>query len=114
MKKIFLLSGKERHARPQLVLSVLLSVLFLSCPLSGLFIPGKGLNVAEKRYHDNPQGCFTFFVLLPDKTYHTDSLKPLKDGSGDLKGGSAEMKELSMDTTPKHPLSNKNLNFVIW
>lgn len=106
MKKINFLTGRERHDRPQLVLSIFLSVIFFSSPLSGLLNPGNVLNVTEKLYHDNPQGFFTFFVLIPDKNFREDTTQGNKN--------TPEVNELAMDTTPKNPTLQNNINVVIW
>lgn len=73
MKKINLLIGRERHDKPKLVLSIFLSVLFFSSPLTGLFNPDKETIGNAKHYHDNPQGFYTFFVLLPYKNSRLDT-----------------------------------------
>ncbi len=106
MKRINFLSGRERNDRPPLVLSIFLSVVFFSSPISGLLNPGKVLNVTEKHYHDNPQGFFTFFVLMPDKNFQDDTTQGNKN--------TLEVKELAMDTTPENPAIQKNINLVIW
>ncbi len=106
MKRINFLSGRERNDRPQLVLSILLSVVFFSSPISGLLNPGKAYNVTEKRYHDNPQGFFTFFVLMPAKNFQDDTTQGNKNA--------LEVKELAMDTTPENPAIHKTINLVIW
>jgi hypothetical protein len=90
MKKINFLSGRERNDKPQLALSIFLSVIFFSSPISGLLNPGKVLNTTEKHYHDNPQGFFT-----------------------QSNRNTLAVKELSMDTTPKNPTIQKNINLVI-
>ncbi len=51
------------------------------------------MNVTERHYHDNPQGFFTFFVLMPDKNFLNDTTQGNKNAP--------EIKELAMDTTPK-------------
>jgi hypothetical protein len=106
MKKINFLSGREKHDRPQLVLSIFLSVVFFSSPLSGLLNPGNISNISEKQYHDDPQGFFTFFVLIPDKNFREDTTRRMTK--------TAEVKELSMDTTPKNPTIQNISNLVIW
>jgi len=106
MKKINFLSGRERNDRPQLVLSIFLFVILFSSPLSGLLNPVNVLNVNKKHYHDNPQGFFTFFVLIPDKNLQEDTIQSDKN--------TPEVKELSMDTTPKNQPIQKNINLVIW
>jgi hypothetical protein len=105
MKRINFLSGRERNDRPQLVLSIFLSVIFFSSPISGLLNPGKVLKVSEKHQHDNPQGFFTFFVLVPDKNFQNDTSRGNKN--------TLEVKELAMDTTPENPAIQKNINLVI-
>jgi hypothetical protein len=105
MKKINFLSGRERNDKPQLALSIFLSVIFFSSPISGLLNPGKVLNTTEKHYHDNPQGFFTFFVLIPDKNFLEDTTQSNRN--------TLAVKELSMDTTPKNPTIQKNINLVI-
>ena len=92
MKKIIFLSGRERNDWPQLVLSIFLLVIFFSSPVSGLLNPGKLLNVTEKHYHDNPQGFFTFFVLIPDKNFLEDTTQGNKNA--------LDVKELAMDKRP--------------
>jgi hypothetical protein len=106
MKKISFLSGRERKDRPPLALSIFLSVIFFSSPISGLLNPGKVLNVTEKHHHDNPQGFYTFFVLVPDKNFQGDTTKGNKNNLA--------VKELAMDTTPENPKIQKNINLVIW
>jgi len=106
MKKLIFLSGSERYDKPQLVLSILLSVIFFSGPLSGLFNPCMVLNVTERHYHDNPQGFFTFFALLPDKEIREDTIQD--------KCNTSEVNEPSIDTTSKDPLLIKNSNILIW
>jgi hypothetical protein len=105
MKRINFLSGRERNGRPPLVLSIFLSVLFFSSPISGLLNPGKILNVTERHYHDNPQGFFTFFVLMPEKNFQDDTTQGNKNAP--------EVKELAMDTAPENPTLQKNINLVI-
>lgn len=104
MKKINFLSGKARHDRPPLVLSIFLTVIFFSSPLSGLLNPGSVLKVTERHYHDNPQGFFTFFMLFPEKNSSDDTIQ--KENT------SSEVVELSMDTT--HGIQSKQMNVVIW
>ena len=106
MKKINFLLRSERNDRPQLVLSIFLSVIFFSSPLTGLLNPCNVLNVKEKHYNDNPQGFFTFFVLIPDKNFREDTTQ--------ANNNSPEVEELSMDTTPKIPTIQKSINPVIW
>jgi hypothetical protein len=106
MKKIYFLSVRERHDKPQLVLSIFLWVIFISSPLSGLLNPDNLLNVHEKHYHDNPQGFFTFFALIQGKNFHTDTMQNNMN--------TPAVKELSMDTTPKNPIIQKTTNVVIW
>jgi len=106
MKKIIFLSGGERQDRPQLVLSIFLSVIFFSGPLTGLLNPGNGMHATEKHYHDNPQGFFTFFVLIPGKDFREDTTQ--------YGNNTPEAKELSMDTTPENPIIKKNINLVTW
>jgi len=105
MKKLSFLSVRERHDKPQLVLSIFLSVIFFSSPLSGLLNPGNARNVTERHYHDNPQGFFTFFELIPDKNFQDDTTRSERNAP--------EVKKLSMDTTPKNQIIQKNINVVI-
>jgi len=106
MKKINFLSVRERNDRPQLVLSIFLSVIFISSPISGLLNPDDVLNATEKRYHDNPQGFYTFFVLIPEKNFRGDTTQSNKN--------TLAVNELAMDTTPRNPAIQKNINLVIW
>jgi hypothetical protein len=96
MKKIFFLLEREKSKESELILYIILSVLFLLGPLSGIYSPDKTMQVAEKRYHEDPHGFFTFFVLLPDKN---------SCGGTPLKINTAfEDKTLSMDTTKSYPV----------
>jgi hypothetical protein len=107
MKKMNFLAGKARHDKPPLVLSIFLTVIFISSPLSGLLNPARVLNITERHFHDNPQGFFTFFMLCPDKNSPDDS-------SIQNNGTINEKKELTIDTTPKTMSGKMDMNFVIW
>jgi hypothetical protein len=106
MKKIRFLSVRERHDKPHLVLSIFLWVIFLSSPLSGLLNPGKDLNVTERHFHDNPQGFFTFFVLVPDTNFQKDTTR--------IDTTTHEVNETTTDSTSKYPSIQKNINLIIW
>ncbi len=106
MKKINFLSGKARSDKPHFVSSIFLLVIFVSSPLSGLFNPGKVLNESERRYHDNPQGYYTFFELLPDKNCLEDTT------GGNI--NTFKVRELSMDTTPADTIIKRHINMIIW
>jgi hypothetical protein len=106
MKKINFLSVKARNDKPPLVLSIFLWLVFFTTPLSGLLNSDKALNVTERHYHDNPQGFFTFFALLPNKISYEDTTGSNKTSN--------EIRELAIDTTPKTLSVQKNINVVIW
>jgi hypothetical protein len=105
MKKMDFLLVKERHDKPPLVLSIFLWIVFFSSPLSGLLNPGTAFKVNERRFHDNPQGFFTFFVLVTDKNFRDDTTMNDKN--------TPEIKKLSTDTIPENPIIQKNVNLVI-
>jgi len=105
MKKINFLYGKAGHDKPQLVLSIFISLIFITTPLTGLLNPGKVLNITEKHYHENPQGFSTFFTLFPDKNSFEDSARSNMADN--------EVKELAKDTTPGVPVQ-KTINVVTW
>ncbi len=96
MKKIFFLLEREKSKESELILYIILLVLFLLGPLSGIYNPGKTMQVAEKRYHENPRGFFTFFVLLPDKNSCGGTPQKINTAFED--------KILSMDTTKSYPV----------
>jgi hypothetical protein len=106
MKKMDLLSVKVRHEKPQMVLSIFLSVVFFSSPLSGLLNPGKDLTGTERPFHANPMENNTFFNLIPVKNTPEDTtLSHITPG---------EAKESAKDTTTDILLKYKSLNVVIW
>jgi hypothetical protein len=106
MKKMDLLSVKVRQEKPQMVLSIFLSVVFFSSPLSGLLNPGRDLNDIEKPCHVNPREFHTFFNLIPEKNAPEDTTQ------SHITPGDA--KESAKDTTTDILSKHKNLNVVIW
>jgi hypothetical protein len=106
MKKMDLLSVKARHEKPQVVLSIFLSVIFFSSPLSGLLNPGKDLSGTESPCDDIPQEFHTFYNLIPEKNSPEDTTQSYLTAS--------EVKESSKDTTSDILSKHKNLNVVIW
>jgi hypothetical protein len=106
MKKIYFLSEKAGNDKPPLFLSIFIWVMFITTPLSGLLNTDKLLNVTERNFHDNPQGFFTFYELLPCKI----SLEDTTVSNGTIN----EIRELPVDTTPETSSLQKNINIVIW
>ena len=106
MKKIIFLSGREWLDRPQLVLTIFLSVILFSSALTGSLKHGNVLHITERHYHDNPQGFFTFFILMPEKDFREDTTECVNN--------TPEVKELSMDSTPINPAIQKYKNLVTW
>jgi hypothetical protein len=93
---------RERRRESEIILYIILSVLFLLGPLSGIYNPGKTMNMSERRYHDDPHGFFTFFVLLPDKNSTGEIFKKNNTAVDD--------KLLSLDTTKSLPVLSKQKN----
>ncbi len=106
MKKINFLSGTAGHDKPQLVLSIFVSLIFITSPLTGLLNPDRLPSTAEKHYHENPQGNITFFMLLPEKNSFEDTIPG--------NHATVEIEELCIDTLPEFSPIYKNVNVVIW
>jgi hypothetical protein len=107
MKNTYLLSAGIKD-KPQLALSLLFMVVFLSEPFSGRFTDLNTMSKHTCQYNENHTGAYSFFISL-----HDSAEGVRKDTYGTAVNDKSE-NTAKEDTGQVFPPQKCNLNVFVW